>query len=126
MKSLLLRCLEWLGKGLVKIPEDLQAFADFVKGSATCAAAKHCNHTYLPFLPYGVRTLAIYIADLVRALKMEADLLDSVDAEGVQKTTDFAKELYFFAHMESVQDVGKCADQSITDAMSEIQSLAWV
>ena len=85
--------------------QEVSGFVDFVKGKGQdTPAGKHGNLKELPFLSFALRSLAIYVADVVAGLKLECQLQMGPDKENVMPVLSFLK------HVEAAQDIDRCGE----------------
>ena len=112
------------GSDPFEIHDELLKFASFVKDKEK-APGKHGNHKTLPYVSYSLRTLAIYISDVVETLKLEPSFKKMLLENGKDdQKTDFAYEVRYLGYIDSVLDIHKCADDSLVQDMGPILNLA--
>ena len=125
-------------------------FKEFVKvdskGSILAdQPGKYGNHNCIPFLPYNLRSFAIFTADLVRVwellsmlpsfeekhkqyqqhvnVKPENQNQDEMEAKKDKQQGDVSQELLFLAYADAALDMNKCPDNTtISDSLKNLQT----
>lgn len=103
------------------LPADLVAFASFVKVDER-GAGKHGNRKHLPYITYALRSLSVYVSDLVETLKLEP-VIEKAGPESSELGQNFEKAILFLEYIDSVLDVHKCNDESIVKEAGPVQTL---
>ena len=123
--------------------EDHIKFKDFVKVDSKGLGVddqpgKYGNHAIIPFVPYNLRSLVIFIADLVRAWEL-ISMLPSFEEKHKQyqqqvnenetdanakknQPGDFSQELIFLSFADAALDMNKCTDTTILDSLKNLQT----
>ena len=106
-------------------PDDLAGFASFIKVDEK-GAGKHGNHKNLPYVTYGVRSLSVYISDLVEAMKLESIVRKALHISGPESCElgeNFDKAFLLLEYIDSVLDVHKCNDEGVVKESAPLQRL---